>query len=159
MQKISIQYKDSWYNVSGMNLDNEDVLFTLKFNAIKSGFISNTLSINSDVTRTEAYTDLNEKLNIELNYRNDNSTFTLFQNRPNPFSNSTQINFSTSKDGSYTLSIYNLSGKLVYSTSGNAQKGLNSVKIEKSTLNVSGVLYYTLSTENNTATRKMVVIK
>ena len=83
----------------------------------------------------------------------------LLQNRPNPFVNSTEISFSLPIQDQYTLNIFDLNGKLVYETSGSANKGENTVVVEKSSLNVSGILYYTLSTEKYTATRKMVVIK
>lgn len=149
----------SWFNNNALDVDDDIVLFVIKFKAIKSNNAISTLSINSDITKTEAYNGSLEKLGLELEYRFDNTGFELLQNRPNPFSHSTEIKFNLPNESQFSLDIYDFNGRLVYNTTGNAQKGMNSLQIEKSNLDVSGVLYYTLSTKNYTATRKMVVIK
>jgi len=149
----------SWDNSEAVSIEDNQVLFTLKFRALNSGS-TNLISFNSDITKSEAYDSSYEVFNVELEYRNEgNNVFVLMQNTPNPFSNSTVIRFSNPNEGSYILSVFDLNGKLVYKTGGFAQKGMNSIKIDKSNLNVSGVLYYTVSTDTNTATKKMVMLK
>jgi hypothetical protein len=149
----------SWYKANALDIDNNTVLFTLNFKAIKSSQVNKVLSINSDITKTEAYNGSLEKVNLELEFRNDESGFELLQNRPNPFANSTEISFSLPTQAHYTFDVYDLAGKLIYKTSGFADKGENTIVVDKSNLNVAGVLYYTLSTDKYTATRKMIVIK
>ena len=150
----------SWDNSEELSPKDDQVLFTLIFKAIGSSTTNQVLSFNSDVTKSEAYNSAYEVFNVELDYRSGGKDdFVLMQNTPNPFSNSTVIKFSNPNETTYELNVFDLTGKLVYKTFGHAQKGLNSITIDKSKLNVSGVLYYTVSTDVNTATKKMVVLK
>ena len=149
----------SWFNANAIDVEDEAVLFTLKFNTRANGNIANALTINSDITRTEAYDAESNKLNIALQYRNSDVSFELMQNRPNPFANTTQIAFNIPESTDYTLNIFDITGKVVYRISGKADKGFNAIEINKGQLNATGVLYYTLSAGQYSATKKMVVIK
>lgn len=149
----------SWNKVGNEIISNEEPLFVLKFNANKASDLQNALSFNSAAINQEAYNAELEVMNIELNYRNSANEFTLYQNNPNPFSEYTDINFFLPENTKGTLTINDLSGKVVMVKEGEFIKGLNTVRVNKSELNVSGVLYYRLETEGNTATRKMILIK
>jgi len=149
----------SWFNPTAIDVDNDAVLFTLIFESNANTNISNILSINSDITKKEAYNSLLEKMNVELEYRNSNSSFELMQNRPNPFTNNTEVVFNMPENSEYEFNIYDITGKLIFKTSGLAEKGLNSININKSQISTTGVLYYTLKAGKYSATKKMVVIK
>jgi len=149
----------SWNKVGQETISNEEPLFVLKFNANKATDLQNALTFNSSVVKKEAYNAELEVMGIELNYRNAGNEFTLYQNTPNPFSEFTDINFFLPENTKGTLTINDLSGKVVMIKEGDFTKGLNTVRINKSELNVSGVMYYRLETEGNTATRKMILIK
>ncbi len=150
----------SWNDANGQTVSPDEVLFTLKFKANKADKLQNLISLTSDITRKEAYnTDL-EVMNVDLKYRNaEAEEFVLYQNTPNPFSVYTDINFNLPENSDITMSIYDLTGKVVKVIRGQYEKGMNTIRIKKSDLNVSGVLYYRLETEGYTATRKMVIIK
>ena len=149
----------TWYNPTAVDVDDDAVLFTLVFESNANENIRNIFSVNSDITKKEAYNSSLEKMEVELEFRNTNSSFELMQNRPNPFANSTEISFNMPENSKYELNIYNITGKLIFKTSGSAEKGLNSININKSQINATGVLYYTLKAGQYSATKKMVVIK
>jgi hypothetical protein len=81
----------------------------------------------------------------------------LFQNQPNPFKEATAISFYMPEAGEATLSIYDLSGKLLKVVRGDYGQGMNVEEINRSDLE-SGMLYYQISTANDTATRKMILL-
>jgi hypothetical protein len=83
---------------------------------------------------------------------------TLLQNRPNPFKDETVISFSLPTNTEATLTIFDMNGRVLKVVNGTYAKGLNEVSINRSDLGGSGVKYYTLSTQNETATKIMVVI-
>ena len=149
----------SWFNPTAVDIDDDAVLFTLVFESNANGNIRNILSVNSDITKKEAYNSSLEKMDINIEYRNTDSSFELMQNRPNPFANSTEIIFNMPENSDYELNVYDITGKLVFKTSGSAEKGLNSIDINKTEINTTGVLYYTLKAGKYSATKKMVVIK
>ncbi|MCA0236377.1 MAG: HYR domain-containing protein [Bacteroidetes bacterium] len=144
---------------------NEEAHFTLRFRAKKSGEISKMLGVSSRITKAEAYTVEGEKLDVAFRFQSkDGPTvtgvgFELYQNMPNPFMNSTVIGFHLPEDTQATLSIYDEGGHLIHLQRGKFSKGYNSFPIDRSMVNVNGVLYYTLQTDNDSATRKMIQIK
>jgi len=118
------------------------------------------LNINDKLARSEAYTSSDLEVNsVSLEFRNDNNVYTLYQNEPNPFTNKTVIGFDLPKDANYTMTIYDVTGKVVktYRKYGNA--GYNSLEVSNKELNTTGVLYYRLESGDYTATRKMIMIK
>jgi hypothetical protein len=153
--KISV----SWNKSGQESVSAEEALFVLKFNANRTTSIQNALSINSSALAKEAYNAELEVMGVELNFRNETKEFALYQNTPNPFSEFTDINFFLTENSKGVLTINDLSGKVVMAREGDFTKGLNTIRVNKSELNASGVLYYRLETEGNTATRKMILIK
>ena len=58
-----------------------------------------------------------------------------------------------------TLSVYDVTGKVLKIVEGEYNQGYNEVKLKSSDLNTTGVLYYQLDTKAYTATKKMIVIE
>ncbi len=82
----------------------------------------------------------------------------LFQNQPNPFSDQTSISFYLPEGGKATLSIYDVSGKLLKEIAGEYSQGMNVEEISRSDLQGAGMLYYKLSTATETATQRMILL-
>ncbi len=153
---------NSWNTNVAQTAGADDVLFTLVFTALKDGELSEALSINSQITAAEAYDNLDgQTLGVQLAFTGagvpSEASFELFQNRPNPFDNSTTISFNLPEAQSAKLTVYDLNGKVVYAIDGNYNKGYNEVQLQAASLmGVSGILYYDLKTEGATAVKKMV---
>ena len=82
----------------------------------------------------------------------------LFQNQPNPFEDETSISFYIPKAGKATLSIFDVSGKLLKEIKGDYNQGMNVEEINRSEMQGAGLLYYKLSTDTETATRRMILL-
>jgi hypothetical protein len=151
----------SWDNIEGRTVSSNEALFYIKVNVANDVDLSDAIEFNSSVTKAEAYS-IDQTFDINLTERNvpsSNGAFTLYQNTPNPFYGMTNIRFELPNDDAATLNIYDVTGKMLKSVRGEYTKGLNSIELDVRDLGVNGVLYYTLQTENYTATKKMVVIK
>jgi hypothetical protein len=87
------------------------------------------------------------------------NTYFLFQNFPNPFNPSTRINYNIGEPGLVQIKIYNVLGVEVASlvneqqNAGNYTIGFDAAKLS------SGVYFYSLSVNNFTQTRKMILEK
>ena len=125
--------------------------------------MSNAISINSSRTAAEAYVGEGlEVNNVNVSFRNNEgteiaNTYALYQNQPNPFKGVTNISFNLPEAANATLSVYDVTGKVIYRTSADYAKGLNTVRVEN--LSASGVLYYQLDSNDFTATKKMIIIE
>ncbi|MFK7748335.1 MAG: tail fiber domain-containing protein [Kordia sp.] len=109
---------------------------------------------------TERINELNERINAletKLGTQNDTSDlgFSMEQNKPNPFTNQTVINYTLPKNTSATISVVDLSGKLIRDYNLSSEKGqltINSSEIGK------GIFVYALISDNEVViTKKMIV--
>lgn len=88
----------------------------------------------------------------------DGSSFSLKQNSPNPFNRYTLIKFNASKAEQFTLTVKNILGQEVVNEVINASRGENSFTFGAENLR-SGTYFYTLSNNENSITKKLVVKK
>ena len=144
-----------------VSVDNADA-FTVKFRAAKAGKLSEMLAVSSRITKSEAYSLADGRLEVALRF--DGKTiagvgFELYQNQPNPFVNKTFVGFHLPEAATATLTIYDETGRLVFTQKGDFAKGYNSISLDRALLNTTGVLYYTLETATDAATKKMIQAK
>ncbi len=96
-----------------------------------------------------------------VNTRGDFSKpeFRLHPNYPNPFNPTTHIVFELPQPGQVKLEVFNIHGQQVAAlVDGLLQAGQHTVKWNASEAS-SGVYYYTLTTETQTSSRKMILLK
>lgn len=85
--------------------------------------------------------------------------FNLYQNYPNPFNPSTSISFNISKQGFVNLSVYNINGKKVSELiNGKMNAGFQSMTFDAANL-PSGIYTYKLTSEGQSVSKNMVLIK
>ena len=153
----------SWNDVNAQRVGASQSLMSLNFKAVKSGRLSDVLSLNSAVTSAEIYNAQLETMGLVAKFNSSTNIadagFELYQNTPNPFADQTTISFNLPQSSDATLSIFDVTGKLITIKKGSFDKGINTIQLNKDDLSVSGVLYYTLETEGFTDTKRMVVLK
>ena len=138
---------------------NSNEFFSIVFRANAAGQLSEMLSLNSRFTKAEAYTANAELLDVQLSFNgNVNTAFELYQNTPNPFRGQTVIGFNLPEAGTAKLTISDVPGKVLSVIDREFAKGYNEVQVNSNDLPAYGIMYYTLETAANTATRKMVVV-
>ncbi len=152
----------SWNETNRQISNGEEKLFQIHFKVKQGSEIANIIRLTSDITNAEAYDHTLAPMDIELKSRNSISSkeldFELYQNNPNPFKDQTAIQFYVSQEEAVTLTIYDLSGKVIYIKETDATKGLNTITIQKSKFNGSGIYYYQLDSKNHTDTKRMVLL-
>ncbi len=151
----------SWDSYEGVTLEGNDVLFTLVVTANEDTYVSDAIVFNSNITKAEAYGN-GSTMDVSLTSREAPAyaaSFKLYQNSPNPFSGITNIKFDLPEASAATLNVFDVTGKLVHTIRNSYEKGMNNIELNVADFGVSGVLYYTLQTEDHTATKKMVVLK
>ena len=111
--------------------------------------------------------DTTQTFNITVNYDpttitsliDNNTSFSLEQNQPNPFNPTTSIGYSINSDGHVLLNIYDISGKLIRTmVNSNKPRGTHSV-LWNNVNGSSGVYIYKLIFDNKTITRRMLLTK
>ena len=144
-----------------VSVDGSDA-FTVKFRAAKAGKLSEMMSVSSRITKSEAYSLADGRMDVALRF--DGKTiagvgFELYQNQPNPFVNKTFVGFHLPEAAAATLTVYDETGRVVFTQKGDFAKGYNAISLDRALLNTTGVLYYTLETATDAATKKMIQAK
>jgi len=152
----------SWSSKAVETLADDAIVFSVTVKAKKAAQLSEALSLNSRYTVAEAYNENLELMNIGLEFNGEavaSNEFALYQNQPNPFKEETVIGFNLPEDGEVTVSIYDVSGKMLKVINGDFVKGYNQVSVTRNELAASGVLYYEVQSGDNVATMKMIIVE
>ncbi len=156
----------NWYGMKTRDFEDNEALFTLKFTALNDiETLQGLLRSTSSVTNAEAYKMTNnqlEYLNVNINFNSQTvkaTDFTLYDNRPNPFKYETTIGFTLPNDSETTITVFDVSGKILMQVDRDFYKGYNEMIINASELSSSGIIYYEVKTEENTATGRMILLK
>lgn len=88
----------------------------------------------------------------------DLAKFTVKQNVPNPFSEKSEIQFSSVSTNDVDFKVYNLLGSMVYNNTFKSVKGINTITLDANSFS-PGVYMYSVKNGNTTITKRMVVSK
>jgi hypothetical protein len=138
--------------------------FAVTFRATKGGKLSQMLSVSSRITRAVAFTGT-EKMSVALRFNNGGSTviagqaFEVYQNTPNPWVSKTQIGFYLPSATAATLTVYDATGRTVYTANGDFGKGYNAFTIDRKVITTAGSLYYKVETTTDSGVKQMIQMK
>ncbi|MBK8965936.1 MAG: hypothetical protein IPM36_04520 [Lewinellaceae bacterium] len=102
--------------------------FALTFRAKANGQLGQMLGVSTRITKAEAYNAGAERLSVAFRFNGANGStiaglgFELYQNTPNPFINKTQIGFYLPEAAEATLSIFDRSGRMIFTQRGDYSK-------------------------------------
>ena len=137
-------------------------IFSIDFESSIRTELKDVVAITSRVTADEAYLgSLANVSSVSLGLTDDDiaEAYELYQNTPNPFSESTVIPFSLPRADKASLSIFDAAGKTIKVVTGSFSAGYNQFNISKEALETSGVLYYRLESASFTDMKKMIVLE
>lgn len=89
-------------------------------------------------------------------YQTEDGQYSLYQNRPNPFSGETEIPFHLPNAQEVLLEVFDASGRLLKTFEFEGKEGMNFYLLQMNE-RWSGTHYYRLSTVNWESTRKMII--
>ncbi len=156
-----------WAGMGGTNLPEAAPIFRLKFKVLQSGGdLSESLYLYDDETLiSRAYKGNSAAAELVLQYLGETSAvgptpaqprLQLLQNQPNPFSTQTQIGFELPESCTAQLRIIDVSGRVLALRNKQYAVGKHSEVFDLE--NVSGVLYYELTTPFGVLSKKMLVL-
>ena len=128
--------------------------FKATFKAKKQINISEAIRISSSKLVAEAYMN-DEIFIVDFDFtKKVNNDFSIGQNQPNPFKESTQITFTSPQTTDYQLIISDALGREVQNIKSIAQKGENTVEVK---IQEKDIYFYQLKINGQLAVKKMIV--
>lgn len=149
------KYLISWNSVNAVDGNN---FIKLNILAAKNALASQTLAINSTVIKSEIYngeTISANKMVASFSGRTADE-FAVFQNEPNPFYGTTTITFNLPQADNATLQVFDVTGKMIYNSTGSFGKGINQFTISRNDLPSTGVMIYKIESGQYNETKKMI---
>lgn len=160
----------SWYQqeVTGVTLADMSPIFSVWFKVVGQPATATQVKISNEPIIVEVisadgivpFTIQNGTVTVQgANATTETVTvdFVLYQNSPNPFTDITYVRFDLNKATEAHLSIYDQSGKAVFSKSGQYTAGSHAVTLERSLFQSAGTYLFTLKTANGMAARQLVL--
>ena len=152
----------SWHQLAAAKKQSDAPLFSITFEALADGQISDWLKVDSRFTKAAGYEEDGSVREVVLDFGRPESSlsanaFELFQNVPNPFNGATVIGFQLPEKGMATLTVFDVSGQVVKTVKGEFAAGYHKTEMTKEELGHPGVFYYRLETAGHTATMKMTL--
>jgi hypothetical protein len=138
-----------------------EISFVMEFLITEPGKMSDNIRLTSAVTKAEAYLHTGEILDPEFSF-DDNRAFTdfaLYQNKPNPWDGHTLIGFDLPTGAEATLTVYDVSGKVLKTVTHTYKAGYNTIMLSSKDIPSPGVVYYRLESGEYSATKKMVMLR
>lgn len=154
----------SWSDVEAVTVPEDEPLFYLNFIARGNGSLTEMIDFTSRVTDAEVY-DIDYIVHgAELSFRDNNNEIlveglTVEQNRPNPFTSTTDIVFNIDGDSEVTLTVMDMAGKILRTITNDYQSGKHTITLDTDGIAASGVLYYRLDADQGSVVKKMIKIK
>lgn len=128
---------------------------SMEFKRVGSTVYGYAITANGNVLKvTDVVTGINTVNNLIP------SEYKLEQNYPNPFNPTTNINFSLPKSSNVSLKVYDALGKEVATLVNEFRTAGNYTSEFSAASNLtSGIYFYTLTSENFTSTKKLMLVK
>lgn len=148
----------TWYNDEAQTFDTDEALFTLSAVSTKDQRLSGLVELTSTITKAEAYLSDLQPVGLRFQVEEAETPIArLYQNVPNPFSNSTTIGFDLSNDEMATIRVFSTDGRLVSEVVIFGKRGYNEITMEGRLLPTEGVYYYQLSSGDFVDTKKLIL--
>ncbi len=151
-------FSDASENTLAVASELPHAAFSLRVRAPRAGYASEFLGLNTARTPALGFDHNGAPAPLALRMlANEQQPAFLFQNAPNPWTESTQIGFYLPHSGPTTLRVFNATGQLVHEHHQISPEGYNSYTIQKNELSLPGLYWYALHYNNQSFARKMMI--
>jgi hypothetical protein len=133
----------------------------VKANTAQTGSIAQLISLDKDVMFAESYNHELKIAGVQIGYGQEHvhkAEFLELGNIPNPWSQSTNVQFYVPQPGNVDLVVRDIAGKIIVTKKAYFDKGVQQFELLKTEVLNSGVLLYELKFNDTVKTGKMVLI-
>ncbi len=150
----------SWFDQNTVNISSNEELFTIQLRANESGTLSQSLSINSDITDAELYLSGDQTFLpvLAVENQNDDRLLEIVSCLPNPWTNQTLVHFYLPESDQVTFTLFDATGRQIWTSAENLIKGHQQYLIRSSDFSDRGMIFFEISTMKHKEVQKMIVL-
>ena len=160
IDKSDYNYTSNTFSYSFHKIQNKktDLLFTLTGMPVKEGFLSDFLTFNNLVTRTEVYGVDGVIYNVNIEFVTEKPSFSAGNYTPNPFTEISTIDIELPSQGKLNYSIYSATGRLVKQDEIYLQAGKQQLSIANKDLTGNGLYTVVFEHKGSRLAKRVVLI-
>ena len=145
----------SYHNDTEQEFSANEILFEIEVEAIASVDAQQLFRVTSDMIRAEAYRGYAEVVPFTDSaiMKEGSKILSVY---PNPFAESTTIEFEISQEGEAEWEFYDSQGRLIFNNERYYHEGHHTLMIDEADLDVKGVIYIKLKTADDVSEFKMI---
>ena len=154
--------KLSWNSSETVKLSEKGALFFINIKTKTKNQFSNIFEVREDELSSEFIDEDLEAKRIKLTFDREGlvgEDFTLYQNKPNPFSDRTTVSFDLPTSSTVAFKVYDTKGQLIMDLNEQFAQGHNEYELDFEGVEHTGILYLNVVAGNYSANTKMVLIK
>ena len=150
----------SWNTLSGLPKGDNTEMLSITVRMKADAYTSEFVHLDNLGLAPEAYiNDVIHTLGFDYIEDAQIANVSLSQNSPNPWIETTQIEYYLPQAQSVSLQIYDVDGKLVYVHEEEGVQGSNIHTLSKDDFHAGGIYYYELQVGDDRLTQKMILMK
>ncbi len=153
-----------WDNATDIDYQDGEIVFMITVTALENGMLSDVLEMNSDLTNALAYGQDRSQWDVDLVFESVSNTssvldesFSLSQNRPNPYSTTTLIDFELPNADQVIFHVIDVNGRIVLERRLDGFAGKQTIELQANELPAAGVYHYQLITSKATLAKSMLL--
>ncbi len=145
----------SYHNNMEQEFTANEILFEIEVEAITTIDAQQLFRVTSDMIHAEAYRGYAEVVPFTASSIKEEGS-KILSVYPNPFAESTTIEFEISQEGEAEWEFYDSQGRLIYANERYYPKGHHTLMIDGADLDVQGIIYIKLKTADDVSEFKMI---
>ena len=151
----------SWFNERNVDVSADEILFTLVMRAKQAGNLSQSLSINSDITEAEIYLDDEQTFVPVLQVVNPiaEAELVIASCAPNPWKDESTVFFYLPESSNVTYNVIDVNGRKIFSESEFLKEGFHSYTLKASDFSLRGMVILEIGSGKISVVQKMVVLE
>ncbi|MBK8392476.1 MAG: T9SS type A sorting domain-containing protein [Saprospiraceae bacterium] len=153
----------SWSSANAKSVSEGSTVMTMRFKATQDGRLSQMMELSNEVLRSEAYVGSDMETSavvLEIRSGVRPYVFHLSQNEPNPWRGETVVSYELPKAGKVTLTVLDITGKMVAKKTVDGAAGKNTIGLTKAELGgAAGVMIYRLESGSLSLQKRMIAIE
>jgi len=149
----------SWNTMRDLSIDESATVFTVEFNYTNIEDFEEAITLSRSLIEPEIYINTNSIYELVLTHKNQDSDFGFIQNKPNPFSHSTIVEFEAIDKSPIEMEVFDLQGRLIMTKKISPVLGKNNIQFNAADFNGTGAYYLKLISGKKQSIIKMILVE
>lgn len=147
----------SWFQLNPILSDEKNPLFYIRVRPLKTGRVSDLISISSEITPALAFDKWETEFDLDIHFEGSHHNEGVYATPyPNPFSVGTQLSITLPDENFVKISIVDAQGNIVSVIENKYPAGKNNIQLSSDVFSATGIYFLQITTGDSQIMHKLV---